>query len=174
MNLTQVQKIQLKNAVERVLHSPGNYQGGILEMCIAIDCSYEKESIRDYVKDLVNALKSYGEVFRNIRMNIVVYQSDNSIKTEIVPAGYLQMGKYFETYSQTQGKKNLGTLFDYLKFYHARSKLIMVLASNDCKIEDRQQALSALQPFLYHKLILMKEEKIQSGQELYHSLIIST
>ena len=32
-----IAKMNLNNAVERVLHVPGNYTGGILEMTLAIE-----------------------------------------------------------------------------------------------------------------------------------------
>lgn len=41
MPLTAVQNLQLHNQIERVLHVPGNYRGGILEMTVVIDCTYE-------------------------------------------------------------------------------------------------------------------------------------
>ena len=34
MALTAVRNLQLHNQIERVLHVPGNYRGGILEMAI--------------------------------------------------------------------------------------------------------------------------------------------
>ena len=41
--LTRIQEIQLRNQVQRVLHVPGNYNGGPLEMAVVFDTSLEKE-----------------------------------------------------------------------------------------------------------------------------------
>ena len=38
-------KMNLKNAVERVLHVKGNYSGGILEMTLVVDCGLPQEYV---------------------------------------------------------------------------------------------------------------------------------
>ena len=43
--LTQVQKLQLKTAVQRVLHVPGNYRGGPIEMAVVADYSADGEAL---------------------------------------------------------------------------------------------------------------------------------
>ncbi|WP_167955669.1 hypothetical protein [Anaerosporobacter faecicola] len=172
MKLSTVQKMQLKNAVERVLHVPGNYTGGVLEMTIVVDHSYEKEEISTYIKEIVSALKGFGEVFRTVRMNLVHYRREETIENEVVPATYLQMGKCFESYTCDSTQKSLDPLLANLKFYHARSKLIIAILKDIEQVKQRQQTLHSLQPFLYRKLILMNEEQLQLGNELYHRLLL--
>ena len=99
MALTPVQNLQLHNQIERVLHVPGNYRGGILEMAIVIDCAYDKERVQTLCADIVTSCKKQSEVFRNIRLNVVTWRSEK-ILTETVAAAYLQMGTWFEHYQE--------------------------------------------------------------------------
>lgn len=67
--LTQVQKLQLKTAVQRVLHVPGNYRGGPIEMAVVADYSADGEALAECGKEIVAVLKSMGDTFRNVRLN---------------------------------------------------------------------------------------------------------
>ncbi len=62
--------LQIKNAVMRVLHVPGNYTGGILEMAVAADFHIAPETLRKECAQLAGALKRTDEVFRNVRLSI--------------------------------------------------------------------------------------------------------
>ena len=42
-------KMNLNNAVERVLHVPGNYSGGILEMTLVTDCALPLDYVRNKI-----------------------------------------------------------------------------------------------------------------------------
>ena len=48
MALTAVRNLQLHNQIERVLHVPGNYRGGILEMAIVVDRAYDREYLKKF------------------------------------------------------------------------------------------------------------------------------
>ena len=165
MALTPVQNLQLHNQIERVLHVPGNYRGGILEMAIVIDCAYDKERVQTLCADIVTSCKKQSEVFRNIRLNVVTWRSEK-ILTETVAAAYLQMGTWFEHYQEEQGEqKPLETILAYLKEFHARSKLILLLTPyTDVvhTIQDKEAALAALNPFLKQKLILITPEEMEA------------
>ena len=165
MALTPVQNLQLHNQIERVLHVPGNYRGGILEMAIVIDCAYDKERVQTLCADIVTSCKKQSEVFRNIRLNVVTWRSEN-ILTETVAAAYLQMGTWFEHYQEEQGEqKPLETILAYLKEFHARSKLILLLTPNADvvhTIQDKEAALAALNPLLKQKLILITPEEMEA------------
>ncbi|HEX3075637.1 MAG TPA: hypothetical protein VHQ24_02075, partial [Lachnospiraceae bacterium] len=150
--MNQIQKIQFKNMVERVFHVPGNYTGGYLEMTIVIDYNFQKDKIQEQAKDIVTALKSFGEVFRNVRLNTVKWFSDEQIKTEVTAMAFLQVGKYFESYEVNNQTKRLEPLFHHLKLFHARSKLILILTDGNYQILDEDSMKEHLQPFLYRKL----------------------
>ena len=57
---------QLKNQIEFVLHTPGNYTGGILEMTIVLDHSIECKKMKQLCNQMAALLKTTGEVFRNV------------------------------------------------------------------------------------------------------------
>lgn len=176
MALTQVQNLQLHNMIERVLHVPGNYRGGILEMAIVIDCAYEKERIQALCADIIASCKRQSEVFRNIRLNVVTW-SAQAIRTETVAAAHLQMGGYFRDYQEEDtGDKPLELLLAYLKEFHARSKLIMLLTPDPeigRTIKDKETALSALNPFLKQKLILITPEGMETGSRLIKQILVT-
>ena len=83
MELGMIQLMKMKQSVERILHVPGNYKGGILEMALIIDCNMSKETAKTNVQAIVKALKSHSEVFRNVRLNVVWWKSDEEILTEV-------------------------------------------------------------------------------------------
>ena len=80
---TQVQKLQLRNEVQRVLHVPGNYTGGILEMAIVIDHCLTKEQVKETVKEIVQTLKQTDQVFRNVRLNVIDWYSDDHFEKNV-------------------------------------------------------------------------------------------
>jgi hypothetical protein len=152
--------------VERVLHVPGNYTGGNLEMTIVIDYNFHKDMIQEHVKDIATALKSFGEVFRNVRLNTVKWISDELIKTEVTAMAFLQIGKYFEGYEVNNQTKRLEPLLHHLKLFHARSKLILILTDGNYQIIDKNITKEHLQPFLYRKLILINNNTPVLGNTL--------
>lgn len=173
MALTPVQNLQLHNLIERVLHVPGNYRGGILEMAIVIDCVFDKAQVQSLCADIITSCKKQSEVFRNIRLNVVAWRKED-IQTDTVAAAYLQMGSYFEYYQAEQmNDKPLETIFAYLKKFHARSKLILLLTPDEdvvYRIQDKEAALTALNPFLKQKLILVTPERMETGSEITHRI----
>lgn len=156
-----VKRIQLKTLVERVLHVPGNYQGGILELTLVVDAACEKEEIRFRCKELITCLKSFGEVFQNVRLNLVIWSEDEVIKNQVSSTASILTGSFFEQYEKSMQEKSIEVLFAYLKKFHARSKLIFVLMSQPYVVKDETRYHQSLQPFLYRKLI------IQQGDDDY-------
>lgn len=76
MSLTPVRNLQLHNQIERVLHVPGNYRGGILEMAIVVDCTYDRETVRSLCADIMESCKKQSDIFRNVRLNMVMWSAD--------------------------------------------------------------------------------------------------
>ena len=100
MNLSPVFLMKFKNTVERVLHVPGNYNGGILEMAVVLDYNVEKETIKNLVPQLFRCLKMHSEVFRNVRLNMVQWESDEVIKNQVTPMSMTGLASYYESYGQ--------------------------------------------------------------------------
>lgn len=158
-----LQKIQLRNAVEQVLHIPGNYRGGILEMAIVFDCNLSEQTAMETAKELVNALKQQNELFRNVHLNTIRWRSDSELLKEITPMAHLQLGTYFGGYQQTDEEKTLEILTGQLKKFYARSKLIIALTDGKFAIRESAELEESLKPFLRKKLIFVKINE-ESGE----------
>ena len=81
MNL--LAKKNLSDAVTRVLHVPGNYNGGQLEMTLVIDCSLPREYVKQTAFDIAAALRSHSEVFRNVRLNLLYWKSNEQMENQV-------------------------------------------------------------------------------------------
>ena len=85
MNLSPVVLMQFKNTVERILHVPGNYKGGVLEMAVVLDHNVSRKTVCELVPQLFRSLKMHSEVFRNVRLNMVQWESDEVISGQVAP-----------------------------------------------------------------------------------------
>lgn len=164
MKFTQLEVLQIAKKVDAILHVPGNYRGGNLEMSIVIDTSLRQEDVQETAAEIVKALKRSNEIFRNVRLNLVLWGKE--IISTVVPMAMLMTGGAFQEYTNTPGKKCYEELFGYLKMFHARSKVILVLADSHNEIIDRQTAREALSPFLKSKLLIISD-KITSGTQIF-------
>ena len=66
-------------------------------MALVVDCNLETQTAKENVQAMIKALKSHSETFRNVRLNVVWWKSDEEIVTEVTPMTVLQMGTPFET-----------------------------------------------------------------------------
>ncbi len=148
-------KINLNNAVERVLHVPGNYSGGILEMTLVIDCALPADYVRTMSADIAATLRSHSEVFRNVRLNLLYFKGDDDMENRVIPISFLQTSRCFEDYVTTGEEKSLDALTAKLKLFHARSKLILVLADEKLLVRDRDEVQRNLKPFLGKKSLFL-------------------
>lgn len=155
MELGMIQLLKMKQSVERILHVPGNYKGGILEMALIVDCNLEKDTAMENVKSITKALKSHSETFRNVRLNVIWWKSDEEIVTEVLPMPIMQMGTPFESYEQQKEQKKIDSLFTNLKLFQARSKLILLMSDGIFNIENEDGCMESLKPFLGRKMLLM-------------------
>ncbi len=169
-----IERKQLKNSIERILHVPGNYQGGILEMAVVIDMSMSKEAVTERTKELVNTLKTHSDVFRNVRLNTILWKGDEEFIKEVTPLAMLQMGRFFEDYESVPVRKNWDGLLATLKKFYARSKLIIVLTENDAiqlesetgmliPVENKVEAKENMQPFLHKKMLVVQYESAKAA-----------
>lgn len=163
-------RMNLNQAVERVLHVKGNYTGGILEMTLVVDCGLPGEYVSTMAADIAAALRAHSEVFRNVRLNLLYWRSDERLENQVVPISFLQMSTCFENYLPYAEKKSLDVLSDYLKRFHARSKLILVLAGEKPLIRNGEIIRQNMHPFLGKKSLFFfqndSELKWRRGEEL--------
>ena len=163
-----VKGMKLNQMVERILHVPGNFSGGNLEMTMVFDKALDLETAGSIGKNIAVGLKRHSEVFRNVRLNVVHWQSDEEISNEVVPLMQLTMDSFYQKGQWEQGKadKHLSCLAEYLKLFHARSKVILLVAGENFLFqedeEDKVRLKKALEPFLGKKMgmILWQQDDV--------------
>ncbi len=167
--LEALERINLKNNIEKVLHTPFNYKGGMLEFAIVFDYHIPKEALCRQAKELITMLRTiryshskdgrimYEEIFRNARLNIIKWISNEKIIKEVSSMGLVQMGRCFDDYSEWKtdisNQKSLDKLTGQLKMFYARSKIIFVITDKSYEICSPKVLEENLQPFLKHKLV---------------------
>lgn len=152
------------NKIERVLHLKGNFTGPVLEMALVMDYSVPAERMRESVAALLRCLKQQSEVFRNVRFNVIEWKSDSEIGTRVCPMLMAGTESFYQDYEQTMETKRIEKLYQYLKFYHARSKLVLLVTDGQYHVENEAEKEAALKPFLGRKLIMIKIT--EKGMEL--------
>lgn len=159
---TDIQLLQIKNAVMRVLHVPGNYRGGILEMAIVADYHIPHEELSRGCAQLADTLKRTDAIFKNVRLNLLKWVSDERIIKEISMLPSMQLGRGFEDYEEQGSKteKSLDELLRQLKLFYARSKIIIVITDGSYMIHDESKVREYLKPFLDRKLIFLNKGNI--------------
>ncbi len=165
MELTEIEALQIAKRVNAILHIPGNYQGGNLEMAIVIDTTLKPEDFQGAVAAVVKALKRSNEIFRNVRLNLIFW-GEEKMSAQVVPMAMLTTGTAFAEYVCSPCKKRYEELFAYLKKFQARSKVVLVFADGLNEIVDEKAAKEALSPFLKSKLLLISDQVI-SGTQLF-------
>ena len=148
--------MQLNQAVERILHVPGNFSGGILEMTIVVDCALPQEKRQYVLSKIAFTLKTHSELFKNVRLNVVEWSDDAHMENRVTPLIQLTMSSYYEKiHSVSKEKKHISYLMEYLKKFHARSKVILIVTDGsylmDADEEDHLRLEQALFPFLGKK-----------------------
>lgn len=193
--LSDMQILQVKNQINRILHVPGNYSGGPLEMAIVADYHMPEEELCETCKKIVAMLKKQDDVFRNVRLNLIKWVSDDVIIKEVTPMPFLLMGRAFEDYKEPVTKaehadaepeeavrakaepadegKSLDELFRQLKLFYARSKVILILTDGDFRIDNAKAVQGYLQPFLARKLLLVRGTEIVPGTKLFMEMMIN-
>lgn len=164
MDLSPLWIHQFHNRVERVLHLQGNFTGPVLEMALVLDHSVPAAQMKEAVPVLLRCLKQQSEVFRNVRFNVVDWLGDTQIGTRQCPMLSAMTEHFYQDYVQSTEKKRIELLYQYLKFYHARSKLVLLMTDARYVMEDEKAGNMALKPFLGRKLIQISVT--EKGMEL--------
>lgn len=175
-----VGQMQLKNAVERVLHVPGNYSGGVLEMALVCDYHISEAKLKETTAEIIDCLKRHSEVFRNVRLNLIKWVDDGRIVKEIVPMAYVRMGRVFEDYALLWGEGSLGEkmpktmqeLTRQLKLFYARSKVVIIITDGSYTVGDITNTKANLYPFLYRKLLIFQDGKVTTGMEWMKDMLV--
>ena len=153
MNLSPVFLMKFKNTVERILHVPGNYKGGVLEMAVVLDHNVSRETMQDFVPQLLKSLKMHSEIFRNVRLNLVHWEDTEEIFNQVTPMSMAGMSSYYEVYECRPVRKDFMKLVQYLKLFQARAKLIILVTDGANEEGSKESLKAAMQPFLDKKLM---------------------
>lgn len=164
--LSDIQVLQIKNSVTRILHAPGNFTGGVLEMAIVADSHIPTEGLKEDCQKIAQMLKR-DETFRNVRLNFIKWVSDEYMEKEVIPMMYLLTGSAFEKMPQGEGEKTLDELFRQLKLFYARSKVILVITDGSFTIAQKDKVKEYLQPFLGRKLLMIQNGEQITGTKLF-------
>ena len=163
--LSRIQEIQLKNQVQRVLHVPGNYNGGPLEMAVVFDSALEKEEATEAGKQIAAVLKSMGETFRNVRLNLVIW-NPQKVSHEISALPHLITGNGLREFEHSNEPKILEELCGNLKLFQARSRIVILVTKEKWTVNDAAILKENLNPFLYRRMILIAENEVKPGISL--------
>lgn len=144
---------QFVNKVEMILHSPCNIPSKMFEMTVVLDRNLSKEAAREMVPHLLKVLKRHSEVFANVRLNMVKWVDDEQIQNEIIPMSMAMISSRYDSYEQKENPKSYQTLMQYLKLFHARSKLIIIVTDGNYETGDEAELKKIMQPFLYRKVM---------------------
>lgn len=160
-SVIEAQKI--KQAVERILHVPGNFTADILEMAIILDHSVPRERMRENATALARLLKGHSTVFRNARLNIVDWTPEKITQT-VVPLSVFMLGGYFDGYERNGQEKQIEPLLEFLRLYQSRSKLVILLTDGSFGAAQEQQASQLMKPFLERKMMALLIDHGESGK----------
>lgn len=141
-----------------MLHVPGNYRGGILEMAMVFDCNLPADTLILLARETAAALKQQGEIFRNVRLNTLLWRSDTQVQTAVTAMALLQTGAYFQDYATHTEMKCWEQMAQRLRKFYARSKLILIFTDGNNTVKDREALEAANRPFLEKKLIFLTQE----------------
>ena len=144
---------QFVNKVEMILHSPCNIPSKMFEMTMVLDRNLSKDEAAEIVPHLLKVLKRHSEVFANVRLNMVKWESDEKIENQIVPMSMAMIGSCYADYEQKKTIKSYQILMQNLKLFHARSKLVIVVTDGTYKTGDETELKKLMQPFLYRKVM---------------------
>jgi hypothetical protein len=186
LSISKLKALQISKMVEHILHVPGNFRGGNLEMTVVVSSRLSFSEKKESVKEVADALKRSSEVFRNVRLNLVRWDGISDFNSEVVPMVFLQTGACFvqeqaesehaqsdfvqdrpDTDRNAPVGEQLVPLLAYLKKFHARSKVILIFASSAGEMGDKAQAHESLAPFLKQKLLLLCGDEPVTGTNLF-------
>lgn len=162
MKFSLIERQKFKQYVERILHVPGNYSGGILEMALVLDMRLDEGKIKETSAEIARTLKQHSEVFRNVRLNLVEWKPGERLTSRVTSLPVMMMGSFLESHEVQNGDVYADDLFAYLKLFQARSKLILIVTAGGIQIREEGECMASLKPFLGRKLIWMMD-----GEEPY-------
>lgn len=170
--ITEIQLMKCNQMAEQILHTPGNFRKDILEMTIVLDNHMDAKTCESILIPILRFFKQHNEVFRTVRLNVTAWREDNLFTNEIIPMSVLLWGHYFETYLWAEQIKSIDSLISYLRMFHARSKLILLLTDNSFTVECNDKIQEELKPFLGKKLMIIAKDNPENKIGIKHFISI--
>lgn len=127
-------------------------------MTLVVDCNLPESYVKETTGEIAAILRSHSEVFRNVRLNLLLWYSDTEMTNQVIPLSFLQTSGCFLEYCQRSGQKRLEVLAAKLKLFHARSKLILGLMGSENYVEDERLLSESRKPFLEKKILFLRED----------------
>lgn len=150
---------KFKDVTERILHVPGNYRGGILEMAVVVDNRLSEADVRGMLPQLLKALKQHGQIFSNVRFNYVVWGAQK-IQTKVCPMMQAVMESFYQDYVEETGDRDFCILIDHLKLFQARAKVIILLTAEEKEaFRNSDELKKRMQPFLDKKMMFVHRQE---------------
>ena len=118
-----------------------------------LDHNVSQDMVREIVPQILRSLKMHSEVFRNVRLNIVHWESDDVICNQVTPMAVAGLTSYYENYKCQSECKDFMKLVQHLKLFQARSKLIILVTDGVNEEGSLERIKAAMQPFLDKKLM---------------------
>lgn len=152
-------------------------------MAVVIDCQTANSATGEIIKDYLATLKKHSEIFSNVRMNLVLWESKEQITTIVSSMAMLQIGRGIpdftdatntvsiptEAVSTVRNSNDISYILTYLKTFHARSKLILLFTNGHYVLEDSEEKTFCLQPFLGRKLLILCGNTTQTATSYFQS-----
>lgn len=153
MEISPVFRKQFTAITDRILHVPGNYNSQrILEMTVVVDTALERETVTAVLPALLKILKTHDRVFQNVRFNLTFWEPEGNVN-RVCPMMMAMTEGLYQDYVRRIETKSLEELTEYLRVFHARSKLILLLTDGSYQIEDIKLVQQHMRPFLEKKLM---------------------
>ena len=162
IELELIETIKLKQRIERILHEPGNdSMEKNPEMTVVIDWNLEHDQAKATTVHVMKTLKTYSERFKNARLNVVSWKSNEEISGEIVSMQTMIIGKYCDHFEPVMQEKSLDCLVTFLKDYQTRSRIIIIVSDGTFYVADRKQVDKEIHPLLIKKTMLVCNDEVK-------------
>lgn len=154
MEISPIVRRQFTDITDRILHVPGNYDPRrILEMTAVVDTALDKEMVKAVLPTMLRILKAHDRVFQNTRFNMTFWEPEGNAVNRVCPMMLAMTESFYEDYVSYPAIKSLEELTEYLRVFHARSKLILLLTDGSYQIGDMELVRQHMRPFLEKKLM---------------------
>lgn len=93
MTFSDAQKKKILKFVKRALKTPGNQaRGEVLDMVLVADCALLPEEQNEAALDIISFLRKEGGPFKNPRINLVKWKSDDRLDRSVISYPNLMIG----------------------------------------------------------------------------------